>query len=446
MAPGRRLTFAAITAITAITAVVPSVARAGNDDGVLIGNEAAVSAGALTSTVNDGTSLWYNPAGLGLAHETSADVTGTAFMLRWYRVPDFAIASTGQREDADVVEIISIPSALTFVRPLSPELSLGLGVFVPQQNDVVVRTNLSADDGTNSSTLRLAVADTSSVYYFGGGLGWAITERVRIGLGIFAVYASTFGSSQFWGSFSGPDTEAFVGASALTSVKLGGFEARLGVQVEPIDGLVVGLSIESPDISILEAVDIDSTTGAAAVVGTDPFLEFTPEDESSLEFDASVITPMRLRLGIGYTWRDGWVAVDGDIQPGFENAEFGIDRAFTWNLRVGGRLHLFDKVSGGAGLFTDRSADPGDAQFGGLGADFYGLTLGIHFNRSYGLSDDEEEDEVVFSSSIGFRYAVGFGDVGGLLLDPGGAELVSDRPTSITVHEFSLHIGSALYL
>ena len=45
------------------SAALTNVAHAGNDDGVLIGDEAVLTGGAVTATTDDGSSIWYNPAG-----------------------------------------------------------------------------------------------------------------------------------------------------------------------------------------------------------------------------------------------------------------------------------------------------------------------------------------------------------------------------------------------
>ena len=56
--------------ILASASLVTSVAvgaHAGNDDGVLLGEQAMITGGAVTAIVSDGASAWYNPAGLGLS-------------------------------------------------------------------------------------------------------------------------------------------------------------------------------------------------------------------------------------------------------------------------------------------------------------------------------------------------------------------------------------------
>jgi hypothetical protein len=46
-----------------LTASLP--ARAGNDDEIFVGNQAAMTAGAVSATISDSSPTWYNPAGLG---------------------------------------------------------------------------------------------------------------------------------------------------------------------------------------------------------------------------------------------------------------------------------------------------------------------------------------------------------------------------------------------
>ena len=78
-------------------------ARAGNDDGVLVGNDAAVMAGAVTATVVDGSALWYNPAGLAAARVDTVDVSGSAFVLRSYDAKGLLSGADGSHGDANII-------------------------------------------------------------------------------------------------------------------------------------------------------------------------------------------------------------------------------------------------------------------------------------------------------------------------------------------------------
>ena len=55
------------------------VAYAGNDDGVLVGGQAALTGGAVTATTSDGTAAWYNPAGLAQLQRPSLDLNASVY-------------------------------------------------------------------------------------------------------------------------------------------------------------------------------------------------------------------------------------------------------------------------------------------------------------------------------------------------------------------------------
>ena len=126
-----RRRFSSLLLIPSCACLVLHAARAhaGNDDGVLVGNDAALMAGAVTATVVDGSALWYNPAGLAAARVDTVDVSGSAFVLRTYHAKELLSGADGSNSDAKVTEIVSVPSALTFVRKLAPGLNVGAGTL-----------------------------------------------------------------------------------------------------------------------------------------------------------------------------------------------------------------------------------------------------------------------------------------------------------------------------
>ena len=81
-------------------------AHAGNDDGVLLGEQAMITGGAVTAIVSDGASAWYNPAGLGLSQRNRLDVTGSVYGVNIYRVksafalPDGTTANAAMTDSA----------------------------------------------------------------------------------------------------------------------------------------------------------------------------------------------------------------------------------------------------------------------------------------------------------------------------------------------------------
>jgi hypothetical protein len=98
-------------------------ARAGNDDEIFVGNQAAMTGGAVSATVSDSSATWYNPAGLGSVGLAEIDLSGTCYTLRAYSAPRFIASADGQTDSASVVEFVSVPAQIAYVRRLGPGLS-----------------------------------------------------------------------------------------------------------------------------------------------------------------------------------------------------------------------------------------------------------------------------------------------------------------------------------
>lgn len=105
----RRLLFA----VAALSLARPAPARAGNDDELLVGSRAAMTAGTVGATVMDGSASWYNPAGLGAIDRDQVDVSGTVYTLRVYAASDFLALQSGESDDASVVEFLAVRYAFS---------------------------------------------------------------------------------------------------------------------------------------------------------------------------------------------------------------------------------------------------------------------------------------------------------------------------------------------
>src|SRR5262245_26975794 len=80
----RRVPHSALLLAAALACPVP--ARAGNLDSFPLGNEAAMTAGAVVASTQDAAATWYNPAGLGSIERDSVD--GSASVIA-YRIGHF---------------------------------------------------------------------------------------------------------------------------------------------------------------------------------------------------------------------------------------------------------------------------------------------------------------------------------------------------------------------
>jgi hypothetical protein len=101
-------------------------------------------------------------------------------------------------------------------------------------------------------------------------------------------------------------------------------------------------------------------------------------------------------------------------------------------------------VFAGAGLFTDRGADPKTVNGAGP-IHFYGGTLGVQYSNVRKLDASEHYQKLTFSTTLATRYAHGFGKLESDYIDTEHDYVVSNPAVDINVDEVSLHIGSALF-
>jgi hypothetical protein len=119
-----------------------------------------------------------------------------------------------------------------------------------------------------------------------------------------------------------------------------------------------------------------------------------------------------------------------------------------WNVSVGSKFRITEKINGGAGLFTDNSPERTIDDFGDSQINFYGLSLGAEFNTPVPRTVGENKTPIVFSTSLAFRYALGIGDVGGLTFDATTGQNISSaqvRRVGVTFNEIALYIGTGLF-
>jgi hypothetical protein len=440
----------AATLVAALVWGLAATAHAGNDDSVLIGDEAVLGGGAVTATVQTGAALWYNPAGLSRVQRDTVDVSGTAYSLRLYRVPGLLELFGGETVDGRVNEVVVIPTAVTYVRPFR-KARLALGIFVVDSENFTLRTQIEAFKpqlGLVNEWL-LAIEARSQQYRIVLGAGWHPHERLSVGFSVQGVYLASSGSALFAGGFNDGTPSAlspgFVSFATLFSETGIGVAASVGVQWEPVDHLWLGLTLQTPVLLFYSSVTESSTTGSAALAQGAGV--FDTSDTTNSGAGLEVVAPTRLRLGLAYEWSRVSVALDTDIQHRLRNEAYGVDREFVWNLRAGIQGRISDTMTLGAGFFTDRSPEKPARFLGDLDVDFYGFSLGLSYLSDRRLDKStEKHDRLTFGTTFGFRYATGKGEFGGATLSDTFADfndLVREGPRRATIHELALYVGSS---
>lgn len=407
-----------------------------------------MTGGSVTAVTADGSAIWYDPAGIAAVTRGQLDLSGSATVLRIAETPRLLSSSTtGRTADGGYLEVVGIPSAVTLVRLIEPRLALGFGIFTPQLTNHTDRVGLTDSVAGLTSRWQLVQQENTQSTYAGVSLGYQISSNVRIGATLFGLYRQQTLSTHFFGGTTddmGNDVFA-VGSSSLSSLQSVGVELAVGMQWDVTPNFSVGASLRTPD---LQLGSLGRSTSASITATHGGALDFEPTDTSGLVPNVAPITPTRLRLGLA--WRLGhraWLGIDVDMSHELIAPDLNIDRRWVVNAHVGGRYWIDENMSFGAGLFTDVSPTRRITQYGQTQLDFFGGTIGIEIHTPHELGPDEHAATIVFAQTFALRYAVGVGQIGGLSFSDVSPTMQTQEVavTPTTVHELSLHLGSALY-
>jgi hypothetical protein len=441
-----RARFTRLLAVAASTAVTSSV-QAGNDDELFVGNDAAMAGGAIAAMVADSSATWYNPAGLGAVARDQIDVSGTAYTLRFYSAAGFLRSVSGPSDDASVTEFLSIPSQVAFVRRLAPGTSIGLGYFVPQAGNLLLREALAVNEGGVSSSWQFTLRLTRVQHTAAIALGTTLSRGVRVGLSLVGTYEDATESI----SIAMLSTAAGVPIKFQSDTVLGtftraGMELVTGFQFELSPKFRLALTARSARVLLHQRSEYTQAYGSAraSAEGASILAFMAQPSHGRTGFD--VVRAGRAGVGLAYLPRPGdWVSVELDVQPGVRAESAAVDRRPVVNARLGGYHRMSELVALGAGLFTDRAPDRGSGDLVNGHGDFYGATLGIELSNEHRLARGERAQSLVLSSTFALRYAFSNGTLNGLLVnpDPAVAEYGAS-PGRLVVHELGLYVGGGL--
>jgi len=415
--------------------LVTRVARAGNDDAVLLGNQAILTGGAVTAIVSDGASAWFNPAGLGHSTRNQLDVTGSVYGLNIYNVKSLFVLPSGAAADAKFTDWVLVPSVLSFAREMGDDLVVALGLFIPRTNDFDLRTGITSDLG---QTFAVTLTTLLNEYDYTLTAAKRFGPNLRCGATLAGIYLSRREFVQAASGTPGVVGADFYNASSFTTEGDYGLRLTLGVQWDSGPDWALGASLQSPIFTGWSEVN-QSKAQSATVNGQGSFaLDGHQGSVGVWDFT----TPARLRMGASYRFGSTQLLLDGDVSTPIgipkelPDATF-YNRDWVGNARAS-LLHTFSPVlSAGGGLFTDLS---GRKSFK---TNFAGLAFGVEL-RSLHTTDKDTRD-LTFSTTLGARYAFGWGHVRGVGLSTDGTDLVQQPIASeVIVNELAFNLGGGV--
>jgi hypothetical protein len=430
-----------------VSGLVDNAAFAANRRSFFFSGKAAQTSAALIAGAQGTEALFYNPAGLAKQNKSHIDFSMTAFSLRLQKVEDaLQVQFPDGVETADISapEVLPVPSALVYARPASEDVGYAYGVYVIESSDVrfdarISRDGLVGPSGVVDFRSGISGQEIQQTYWLGGGLGWAVSERFRLGFALFAVYGREVSGSQVLFGTQQPDgsNTSFVFSAESSDIKVVGLTGSLSAQWNVVEQVDLGLTIRPPTMSMYTWGDRTPFSSSPTEDGDQTF------EAGRVPINAWTVEPVA-PASIELMGR--WQVDDYEFGTTFEwvvpvksNGVLEIDTRFLWNLRLGMNYHFSRDLSIGCGFYTDRSIDNAD-EGTTAGIDYYGLTTGL--TTAHDLDSD---GQVTLTTTFGLGYAAGVGQVSSVVIQ--GIDLTGAAESALVdtvFHELTLNVASGI--
>jgi long-chain fatty acid transport protein len=456
--------------VVAALLLAPFTATAGNGFNFPAGSRAAAMAGAYSALADDPATAWWNPAGLGWAERSSLNLSASAYHIQFLQIPEFirttmpdgphssglsaspfqVVASSAsyvwkiggwKKEVPDAGEDKANP-AEDRAAPANAGLqhSLAFSVFIPA-SEKFSQSAVFDWQGSGSYHQRFSLAYQQITYCIGPSWGMRINDKVSVGASLFGVYSSgdgrlTLAANANVLQVDGSSVPNFYTINTdLASTELG-FAVHLGVQVHPISGLRLGLAVRLPTLRVW-----GKTSGSKLQTSSTPFFD-DPEvrEASSVAFNQ----PFSMTLGVAWQQPGKFaIALDADYTTRWSSG--GTRTRDYFNGRLGVEVFVDPRWILGFGGFTDVSPNPPLGSPPNLldsRMDYFGGTFGITYLSPYLVVGSSNTDRITFATTLGLKYAYGFGKIAGMDVDYTTGAVTA--PKDIRSHEVSVLLGSGV--
>lgn len=214
-----------------------------------VGEAAGLMGGAAAAAVDDGSALWYNPAGLGAVRDQGISASLSAYGVQQLEVPGFVEYRPGFDAALTSTAVATFPSYLGYVQPFGGSRfrhSLGFAVVVPdfERADAV----LDVPPGTLPFELRARLKYVSQTIWGMPGWGgcWA-TGRFCVGAALAAGYRTEIETTITDYRILG-FTDRFLESATIRQLDIWmlSIGALAGVQWQILPRLRFGVSLRTP--------------------------------------------------------------------------------------------------------------------------------------------------------------------------------------------------------
>jgi hypothetical protein len=433
------------------------------------GDNAAMTGGAGTAIVRDTGAVWYNPAGLGGNLHQKLQVSGTAYGVAIRHLDNILQTQLDHRvyaTDQSINTIGIVPSAFVMIFQWNDRVSLGLGLYQTEKNDIHLRAVQQLGPLLHDSTWNVGVEYHEQLvqYTVGPALGIKITRHLRWGIANFGVYYSQDASLRFNMGFKrSPEagmSDPFTLDSQYVQARLLGTLITTGFQWQLSDTWHGGLMFRSPTFLLWWKQDA-SRYDAYAVEGLDDSASNNSEQIHLAQFiyrnldyndlDFKMVIPAEIQVSVVHRIGKNWIGADAAYQfPLKRENQKGV-----FNANLGGYVNLSPKFGLGVGLFTDNDSQ---CEFEGaltLPGRRFGATAGIQFRSaelvetvSNSPEHKKEHQRRTLLTTLAFSYSMQlarFQSFNFVANPSDETYTVSVHETNAIFHRFEIHFGGGFY-
>jgi hypothetical protein len=417
--------------VLAVCWLIRPVAYAGNDDGVLVGGQAALTGGAVTATVSDGTAAWYNPAGLAQLQRQSLDLNASVYGINLVSAKHLLTLPDGTQHGASVTDWLLLPAALSYSRLFSKRVVGSFGIFIPKSTDFTLQQNVTDSQGTHWS---VGFDQLQKEYDYIATVGIRVSDTLRVGVALHGIYISTEETRQVGAGNPADDSSPFVVGSEHRTTSDYGLRIGLGVQWTPRPNVNAGLSLQTPTLTGFREIASSSVGAAMAQTGGN---NFSSMGQDGLKSVWELSTPFSMRGGVAIGVRKAQLLIDGSLISSLKSNESDLNRKWHGNARLGFLLHVSDRLTAGAGAFTDLNSAKESSP------NFIGVAGGVRLSTDYHI--EEGHRALTFITTLGGRYAYGFGPIQGIRFEGAGENLTyTQQLVKAHVHELAFNLGGGV--
>jgi long-subunit fatty acid transport protein len=381
-----------------------------------VGEREALEAGAYIARTNDANANWYNPAGISLVEQTSANLSASA-----YEATTLELASLRQKTSNLRLSPLSAFFGLAIAKPLTSSNDVRYGFFIARP---IAWQSGTLDEAAplNPQTVFAGTSEATLTRLEPGlVVGVRVNERFRVG-GSLGVSVTTLDMTQ---DFSLRYADADSSSTTRRTLSVGGTSwhlvPRVGVQWDAGERWKIGVVAAAPGVQLMGSASTSFYSGTYA--SEDRYIDVSFRDE---EADFEYALPFTAGVGIAWTYSRG--SIEGVVRYYGASDEYdmimstltsrrvdaigGVPPAIvsspvapienSWrdvtNFALGGNYGLSDAVRLHFGFNTDSSPvdDPNRSMYRKV--DLMGGTAGVSYQGT------------TFGASLGLGYSAGNSD------------------------------------